>query len=124
MRKTIPQLNLILVPLMMLMICVIAVMPVAAAASCTTALDAAGGSITVGSHEEQLQNQATVDPCEKAPVKQQNEIIINFAMPLSIGVTAPHQSLALETIARGPVFASSNAPPGHIPVILSPPPIA
>ena len=124
MRKSIPQLNLLLVPLMTLMIGFMAVMPVAAAESCSTAMDAAGGSITVGSHESQFQKQVMVDPCEKAPIKQQNDIIVNFAMPLNIGATAPDQTIALESIARGPILASSSAPPGHVPLIFSPPPIA
>ena len=124
MRKTHLQLNLVLIPLMMLMIGFVAVMPVAAAASCSTALDASGGAITAGSHVNPTDHQVMVDPCEKAPIKQQNEIIVNFAMPLNIGATAPDQTIALEFIARGPVLASSSAPPGHIPVIFSPPPIA
>jgi hypothetical protein len=122
MRRFVPQLSFIL-PLVILMIGIVTVMPVAASTSCGVAWDAARAQPDTSVHFDANGKRAIVDPCQERSAPEQNRTIVNFALPLGIGLIAPFAQLAFGPAQLLDMIVRPGAPPGYISTVLSPPPV-
>ena len=123
MRRFVPQPSFIFALLFILMIGVVTVMPVAAASSCGVAWNAALSQADSSVHFDVNGKRAIIDPCQDRSAPDQNQMIINFALPLGIGVIAPVAQLASDPAHLLDLIARPGPPPGHISPVASPPPV-
>ena len=118
------QLQLLLIPCLLLTIAFVAVMPVAAASSCSTAWAVALKQSDGSAQFDVAGHRVVVDPCEKQSDDQQNDIIVNFALPLATGVVLAHPVISAPSIVVVAPNSRQGSPQQHTPAIETPPPIA